>query len=168
MNIAQYVSRGQAVEVAASLFRFVCAMKRAKKTSSDPASKKTKSTTESHEKADLKKGQQTETNPPGKAAKIFNGAAFYFPPGSKYSVPVKKLKDAVLAQGAVLHTSIGAATYMVTTHEKVAAGFASDDAIDHDQLPVRVVTENFIHESIKGLKVLPVEPFLILSKDAAK
>lgn len=136
-------------------------MKRAKKKSpTDITAKKSKAPEVGEI---IQKPNDKECSELTPSEKIFEGIGFYFIPGSKFSVPVKKLKDAVLAQGAVIRTSISGATYMVATQEKIDSGFAGNNDLNHDQCALWVVNENYIAECVKCSKKLPVDDFVVNS-----
>ncbi len=114
-----------------------------------------------------KKSKASKEDAP--ATLIFSGLTFYFVPGSKYVAhPIKKFKEIALKHGAKLETSIRQCTHMITTIEKIHAGFVADDDIDRAKLHLRVVNENFVLDCIEKNELLPVDNYVLRKKKASE
>lgn len=111
-----------------------------------------------------------------KEGKVFADCVFFFNPKAKFTTSIAALQEIVVAQGGTLskakaNTFAGDSTltHYITTVEFIAANQnakaspALDDDLDHAFIKFRVISEAFIHESIKVGKRFDEEKFVITS-----
>lgn len=111
-----------------------------------------------------------------KEGKIFADCVFFFNPKAKFTTSVAALQEIVVAQGGALskakaNTFAGDSTLthyitnveFIAAHQNAKAVPALDDDLDHAFIKFRVISEAFIHESVKVGKRLDDEKFIITS-----